>query len=290
MTRDPDMALRSILNYKITQMVLISFLCVTLTSCSSTEDVAPEMDTVGTSDTGSVASDMPLPEEDSGSTSTACPVEREAECEEKTIWALDGDNGQCCEYSGFCKSPEDWESYKDLETCKSAIGAPSETCPPPLDIPCEEKTFWAKNPNSGECCEYARPCTTPSGWEKFKDIETCEEPTTLGTGCPPAVEAECEEKAVWALDKPNNICCEYAGFCMVPEGLETYKEPGTCEGELESIDAADCPPPAAAECEEKAIWAKNNSTGTCCEYNGFCLAPDSWETYKDPQTCEADTD
>jgi hypothetical protein len=283
------MSLRSILNTKNTLTILLSVALFAFAACDS-EDVAPEADSTGTSDTGSVEVDTQVGGDDVSSSGTECPVPREDECEEKAIWALDSDNDQCCEYAGFCKSPEGWEQYKDPQTCEGAIGAPSATCPPPLDIPCEEKTFWAKNPDSGECCEYARPCTTPTGWEKFKDEMTCEEPSSTGAECPPAVEAECEEKAVWGLDKNNNMCCEYSGFCMIPDGLEQYKDAGTCEGELTPTGAADCPDAKDGTCEEKAIWAKNNSTGTCCEYNGFCHAPDGWETYKDPQTCESDTE
>lgn len=38
---------------------------------------------------------------------------------------------------------------------------------------CIEITVWAKNPDTGECQEFANPCSVPSGWEVFFDPTTC---------------------------------------------------------------------------------------------------------------------
>jgi hypothetical protein len=280
------MWIRNLRHSIFVELFLVSLLCAALVACEDVTDNndPPSEDAVSVEDNSSPAVDM-------GGPSSNCPEAREGECEEKTIWAADMESGECCEYNGFCKSPDGWEQYKDMETCVASLNPPSAACPPPLDNECEEKVFWAKNPDSGDCCQYARPCTTPDGWEKFKDIQTCEEPSSTGAQCPLALEAECEEKVVWGLDADNNVCCEYAGFCMIPDDLEQYKDAATCEGELVQVSPADCPnEEKPGECEEKTIWAKNNSTGTCCAFSGFCHAPDGWETYKDPETCEADTE
>ena len=268
------------------ELFLILAFCFAFIACDSGDgNTPPAEDVVSVEDNLQSTSDVSQPVSN-------CPDAREDDCEEKTIWALNVDTGTCCEYAGFCKSPDGWEQYKDLATCESSLNPPSSNCPPPLDNECEQKTFWAKSPDTGECCQYARPCTTPDGWEKFKDLQTCEEPDSTGVQCPPAIEAECEEKTVWGLDKPNNACCQYAGFCMIPDGLEQYKDLDTCEGELEPEEqAVDCPDQEKpGECEKKTVWAKNNSTGTCCEFSGFCHTPDGWEQYKDLTTCEEDTE
>jgi len=38
---------------------------------------------------------------------------------------------------------------------------------------CIEITVWAKNPDTGECQEFANPCSVPSGWQVFFDPTTC---------------------------------------------------------------------------------------------------------------------
>jgi hypothetical protein len=267
------------------RLLLVFFFSQGLFACASDDDVAPTTDTAN-------AQDNPVAVQDGGDTPNPdeCPAPLDSECEEKTIWALDPENEKCCEYNGFCKSPEGWEQYKDPVACDAVIDPPSPTCPPPLDIQCEVRPFWAKNPESGECCKYVHPCTTPEGWEKFDNEATCEDPSPSQGGCPPALDKECEEQQVWAYVEEIDACCEYDGVCMIPSGHEQHDKE-TCEALVSPPDGPpDCPPGKEGTCEEKTIWAKNNSTGTCCVYKGFCHAPDGWETYKDPQTCEGQSE
>jgi hypothetical protein len=163
-----------------------------------------------------------------------CPPAREGQCEEKIIWAFDVDNGECCEYDGFCKSPEGWEQYKDLGTCE-AVGTPPESdCPPAQDAECEEKQVWGHAKGIGDCCQYSGFCKIPDGFEQYKDEETCL--AEIGQGspletCPEPGAGECEEKIVWAKTNDTGACCQYNGFCKIPNGLEQYKDKETCENE-----------------------------------------------------------
>ncbi len=38
---------------------------------------------------------------------------------------------------------------------------------------CIEITVWAKNPDTGECQEFANPCSVPQGWTIYFDPTTC---------------------------------------------------------------------------------------------------------------------
>jgi hypothetical protein len=183
--------------------------------------------------------------------------------------------------------------------------ASSSICPPPLEgVSCEEKNFWAKSPDTGECCKYLKPCTPPTGWEKFMSEATCEKLTPPQEACPPAKgdlpeEIQCEEKQVWTYLEEQDVCCVYDGFCMVPFGFEYHENQESCEalvttsskcfesGTIKDVPVG-CPPGKEGECEEKTLWAKNSSTGVCCQYSGFCKVPQGWETYKDSDTCEND--
>jgi hypothetical protein len=47
--------------------------------------------------------------------------------------------------------------------------ASSTSCPPPRpynDV-CITVIVWAKDPQSGICCQYPTPCSAPDGWEIF---------------------------------------------------------------------------------------------------------------------------
>ena len=52
-------------------------------------------------------------------------------------------------------------------------------CPKPRDYQgmCAQVITWAKNPDTGDCCQYGSPCETPKGWETFNSKEACEQGT-----------------------------------------------------------------------------------------------------------------
>ena len=52
-------------------------------------------------------------------------------------------------------------------------------CCCPQKIPtayCADQIVWAKNPVTGACCEYSRPCIVPDGWAQFATQTACETP------------------------------------------------------------------------------------------------------------------
>ncbi|HVF59230.1 MAG TPA: hypothetical protein VNJ70_05395 [Thermoanaerobaculia bacterium] len=52
--------------------------------------------------------------------------------------------------------------------------APAE-CPPPRQSGeiCPQVVVWAKDPQSGACCEYGTPCNAPEGWPTFYSEPEC---------------------------------------------------------------------------------------------------------------------
>ena len=64
----------------------------------------------------------------------------------------------------------------------TAVSAPPE-CPRPKPYQggCIQVITYAKNPQTGTCCEYATPCAAPEGWQTYGSLSECQ-----GTG--PTVE------------------------------------------------------------------------------------------------------
>ena len=56
---------------------------------------------------------------------------------------------------------------------KDPAPEPAE-CPPPRQGGiCAEVVVWAKDPQTGACCQYGRPCDAPEGWETFYSEAEC---------------------------------------------------------------------------------------------------------------------
>ena len=60
-------------------------------------------------------------------------------------------------------------SYKNHKDPK-----PSD-CPPPRQSKeiCPQVVVWAKNPQTGACCQYGTPCNAPEGWQTFYSEAEC---------------------------------------------------------------------------------------------------------------------
>lgn len=47
-------------------------------------------------------------------------------------------------------------------------GGGNPNCPQvPYDGVCIQVITWAKNPVTGECCQYPNPCVVPPGWQTY---------------------------------------------------------------------------------------------------------------------------
>ncbi len=48
-------------------------------------------------------------------------------------------------------------------------------CPPPRESKeiCPQVVVWAKNPQTGGCCQYGTPCNAPEGWQTYNSEGEC---------------------------------------------------------------------------------------------------------------------
>lgn len=55
--------------------------------------------------------------------------------------------------------------------------AQEQSCPPGRNFPgaCIQVIVFARHPGTGECCQFANPCSVPSGFEPvFFSLEECQ--------------------------------------------------------------------------------------------------------------------
>ena len=59
--------------------------------------------------------------------------------------------------------------------CTSHKNPEPADCPPPRqsDEVCPQVVVWAKDPQTGACCQYGTPCSAPEGWETFYSEAEC---------------------------------------------------------------------------------------------------------------------
>ena len=52
---------------------------------------------------------------------------------------------------------------------------PGSDCPPPRQSneACIQVVVWAKDPQTGACCQYGTPCNAPQGWQTFTSDAAC---------------------------------------------------------------------------------------------------------------------
>ncbi|QDG50376.1 hypothetical protein FIV42_06400 [Persicimonas caeni] len=50
-------------------------------------------------------------------------------------------------------------------------------CPQPRQAQgmCAQVITWAKNPDTGACCQYATPCEAPQNWQTFNNEQNCQQ-------------------------------------------------------------------------------------------------------------------
>ena len=59
--------------------------------------------------------------------------------------------------------------------CASNTEPEAGDCPPPRQSNeiCPQVVVWAKDPQSGACCEYGTACNAPEGWTTYTSVEEC---------------------------------------------------------------------------------------------------------------------
>ena len=59
--------------------------------------------------------------------------------------------------------------------CASSKKPGSGDCPPPRQSNeiCAQVVVWAKNPQTGACCQYGTACNAPEGWTTYTSEAEC---------------------------------------------------------------------------------------------------------------------
>ena len=59
--------------------------------------------------------------------------------------------------------------------CASSKKPGAGDCPPPRQSNeiCPQVVVWAKNPQTGACCQYGTPCNAPIDWDTYTSEERC---------------------------------------------------------------------------------------------------------------------
>jgi hypothetical protein len=89
----------------------------------------------------------------------ACPTDPCSECDTGEI-QLNGCNTRTCD------NDEQWQDWS-TNSCA--------TCGVPWDAKiCEAEQTWGKEPSTGLCCVYPKPCWVPGTYQKFETLEACQ--------------------------------------------------------------------------------------------------------------------
>jgi len=101
------------------------------------------------------------------------------------------------------------------------------TCPPPrTDLSCAPHHVWARDPESGVCCEYDKPCAASIGWLTYEGAAECNP-----FGC------NCDKTGVGAR-QPIGCGCPLGGCPTLTEALSEACGPYT-EG-IPVVEARGC--------------------------------------------------
>lgn len=138
---------------------------------------------------------------------------------------------------GECVDGETQPAGDGCNTCSCLDGTWACTlmacsmCPDPgVEDPgtaCTDNIVFAKDPDTGTCCEYSTPCVAPDGWEQFGSLETCQG----GGTCPAPVTSSdmCLTVLVYAKDPTSGLCCQYGSPCNAPADWEQFYTQEACE-------------------------------------------------------------
>lgn len=99
----------------------------------------------------------------------------------------------------------------------------------PADL-CAQVVTWAKDPNSGACCQYGTPCSAPAGWKQFGTEDACEKAATCPAPTTSFAPGGCSAVVIWAKDPASGSCCQYPDPCSAPEGWEQFYSSEECAG------------------------------------------------------------
>ncbi len=69
----------------------------------------------------------------------------------------------------------DQDAQADTEDGEETDRGQAADCPKPRDYQgmCAQVITWARNPDTGTCCQYGSPCEAPQNWQTFTSEADC---------------------------------------------------------------------------------------------------------------------
>jgi len=91
----------------------------------------------------------------------------------------------------------------------------------------------------------------------------------------------CLAVVVYAKDPTSGICCQYGSPCVAPSGWQNFYSQAECE------KAPRCPAPQTTDavCPAVVVYAKDPTSGICCQYGDPCRAPSGWKQFNTQADC-----
>jgi hypothetical protein len=163
---------------------------------------------------------------DDGCNTCTCLESGEWGCTKKACPDLctPGDTKKMDCNSCFCDEAGQWAcTLVDCNTCPGPT-----TNARPADI-CAAVVTWAKDPESGNCCQYGSPCSAPVGWKQFGTAEACESAPSCPAPTTSFAPEACVTVVVWAKDPVTGGCCQYGDPCSAPADWQQFYTPNECE-------------------------------------------------------------
>jgi hypothetical protein len=170
-----------------------------------------------------------------------------------------------------CKAGE--TKTVDCNTCGCSMGqwaCTAVACPNPAP---ECKPGDSKKVDCNTC-----GCSSDGHWACT--LLACPAPT-----CPAPMNSggACDAVVVWAKDPKSSACCMYGTPCTAPSGWPTFNTQAECE------KTPQCPAPLVPDgglvCTAVEVYAKDPSTGACCQYGDPCRAPAGWKQFTNLAEC-----
>ena len=158
-------------------------------------------------------------------------------------------------------------------SCNDNKCVQSAACPDPRTSAagesCATVAVYAKNPSSGQCCEYGNPCAAPEGWTTYYSKGECasscndgdKKQYTCGDGTK-VTWCTCSNKKMACVNSPETLCptaCAAEGVKIYGKDLANGRLTACCKG-LSGIGS----------CSDTGFCANDGSS--VCAYcgNGEC--------------------
>lgn len=115
------------------------------------------------------------PQETPGPPPTGGGADQEAEDEKTAAEEQSGEEPATDEFpvaDDTAMGGDESEEASDTEPSAESDACPDAREPSGM---CAQVITWARNPDTGTCCQYPTPCHAPKNWKTFSSREACEE-------------------------------------------------------------------------------------------------------------------